>query len=404
MTPISSMKGRFMKIIGIIAEYNPFHIGHRYHLDSAIAAAGGDAATLCVMSGDFVQRGEAAIFSKFARAQAAVLGGVNLVLELPLPWAISSAEGFSRGGVGLLSALGCVDYLSFGSETGDLEQLQELAVALMDPAIMPLITREMKSGVPFARARQTVIEREFGEIGAVLANPNDTLAVEYLKAIFELRSRLKPLPILRVGAMHDGEGGSASEIRGLIAQGKDPGTYVPSEVKKLLEREMNAGRGPITVSRLERPLLSRLRMLPSSAFDELPDASEGLGGRLFDAARSAPSLDALYSEAKTKRYPLSRIRRMSMCAALGLRAGDNDGTPPYARVLAADETGRQILRQMEAATIPIITKPADSKSLPPETRRIFELGSSAHDLFVLGYRSIEDRRGGGDYRATPFIL
>lgn len=394
-----------MNVIGIVAEYNPFHIGHLHHIQQSCEIVGGDTAVICVMSGDFVQRGEAAIFNKFARAEAAVTGGADLILELPLPWALSSAEGFARGAVGLLGALGCVDYLSFGSECGDLKKLNALATALMDPAVIPGVVEEMKSGISFAAARQMVLEREYGSIAKLLESPNNTLAVEYLRAIFDLHLRLEPITIERKGAGHDEPGGSASDVRQLLAKNEKIKEYVPREVKKIIDREIKAGRGPITPASMENAILSRLRMLGEADFAALPDAGEGLENRLFVAAHFEPTLDGVLAAAKTKRYALSRIRRMCMCAALGIAAGDAEGLPPYARVLAANEKGREALRLIaKKSSFPVITKPASVKELSSECQALFAQGSLAHDLYVLAYKANEEKRGGGDYRMSPVMI
>lgn len=394
-----------MKLIGIIAEYNPFHNGHKYHIEESRKAVDDDSAVVCVMSGDFVQRGEAAIFSKYARAEAAVRGGADLVLELPLPWSLASAEGFARGSVGLLNSLNCIDKLSFGSECGDLATLNALAMALLDPEVMPAVTEEMKSGISFAAARQNVLERQLGDMAKHLAYPNNILAVEYIRAIFLQHSRMDPVTITREGASHDEEGGSASDLRAKLQQGKSIKDLTPKKCKAVYDREKKAGRGPVTMKSLELPIVSRLRMLDAPSYDALPDAGEGLGKRLCAAAHDEPALDGILSAAKTKRYALSRLRRMTMCAALGVTADYTDGIPPYARVLAANNKGKAALRIIsEKSQIPIITKPATVRELSRECRDIFLLGSGAHDLYVMAYKAYDDRRGEADYRTSPTII
>ncbi|MEG2383715.1 MAG: nucleotidyltransferase family protein [Oscillospiraceae bacterium] len=394
-----------MKILGIIAEYNPFHNGHKLHIEESKKAIPRDCAVVCVMSGDFVQRGEAAAFSKHVRAEAAIKGGADLVLELPLPWALSSAEGFARGAVGLLGQLGCVDYLSFGSECGDIDSLSVLATALMDPGLDVLIRKELEAGISYAAARQKALEHDLGQLASYLEAPNNILAVEYLKAIFNQRLHIEPITITRVGAGHDKPGGSASDVRTLLSAGKSIHALVPREVNSVFRRESEKGRGPVGMNALECAILSRLRMLDEAAYNALPDAGEGLGNRLFAAATDESTLDGIIAAAKTKRYALSRIRRMCMCAALGIKAGDAQGLPPYARVLAANEMGRQALKQIaERTQIPIITKPAAVNDLSNECKTLFKLESSAHDLYVLGYAAKAERRGHEDWRISPTML
>lgn len=394
-----------MKLIGIVAEYNPFHNGHKYHIEESRKAFDEETAVVCVMSGDFVQRGEAAVFSKYARAEAAVKGGADLVLELPLPWSLASAEGFARGGVGLLSSLGCIDRISFGSECGDLATLNALAMALIDPEVMPAVTEEMKSGISFAAARQLVMERQLGDMAKHLAAPNNILAVEYIKAIFMQHSRLEPMTILRQGAGHDQEGGSASDLRVLLQSGKSIRGLTPKKCKAVFDREKKAGRGPVSMKSLEIPIISRLRMMDGTYFDNLPDAGEGLGKRLCAAAHDEPSLEGIISAAKTKRYALSRIRRMTMCAALGVTAEYTDSLPPYARILAANSRGQKALKIIaEKSSIPIITKPATIRECSQECKDVFLLGSGAHDLLVMAYKAYDDRRGEADYRTSPVMV
>lgn len=394
-----------MKIIGIVSEYNPFHNGHRLHIEESRKTVARESAVVCVMSGDFVQRGEAAVFSKYARAEAAVKCGADLVLELPLPWSLSSAEGFARGAVGLLGALNCVDYLSFGSECGDMAILNSLATALMDPAMDAEIREELKTGVSYAAARQAALAKSIGSLADHLESPNNILAVEYLKAIYEQRLRIEPMTMQRIGAGHDEEGGSASDIRNMLDSGKSVKKFVPHESAAIMKRETEQGRGPVFMAHLEPALLSRFRMMKERDFTDIPDDSEGLGNRLFAAAHEETSLDAILSAAKTKRYALSRIRRMCLAAALGIKKGQADGLPPYARVLAANEKGRAVLKLMgEKSAIPLITKPAAVKELSPACRELFELESAAHDLYVLGFSAREERRGNADWRTSPKIL
>ena len=394
-----------MKILGIVAEYNPFHNGHKLHIEESEKAISRETAVVCVMSGDFVQRGEAAVFSKYARAEAAVRCGADLVIELPLPWSLSSAEGFARGAVGLLGALNCVNYLSFGSECGDIGVLSSLATALSDPFLDAEIREELKSGVSYATARQAALSKSIGSLADHLSTPNNILGVEYLKAIYDQRLRIEPLTIGRIGAGHDEEGGSASDIRGMLSQGRQIKNYVPKEACEIFRRESEQGRGPVFMDDLESAILSRFRMMDDRIFSEIPDDSEGLGNRLLAAFHEEATLEGVLSAAKSKRYAMSRLRRMCLCAALGVKRGQADGIPPYARILAANETGRAALNIMaEKSLIPLITKPAAVKELSEDCIKLFALESSAHDLYVLGYTAQEERRGNADWRATPKMI
>ena len=397
-----------MKIAGLVAEYNPFHNGHLAHIEATKAALGPDTGIICCMSGDFVQRGEAAQWSKTARAECAVRCGADVVFELPVQWSLSSAEGFARGAVGLLDSLGVVDYLSFGSESPTAAPLERAAEALLDPAVDAAIRAELPSGDSYAVIRQRVLERFMGEGARVIETPNNILAVEYIKAIYERGSRMEPLATERRGAQHDkpasGRIRSASELRSMTAAGKPIAPYMPREAHAVLEREREQGRGPVLMGALETAVLSRLRMLGKADFAAIPDAAEGLENRLA-AAMEEPTLDGVLAAAKSKRYALARLRRMYMCAALGIRAGMNELSPPYARLLAVGPNGRELLRMIEGrARVPVITKSAMGRKLPREARECFELNARARDLFVLGCPAAGERRGGGDWRLTPAIV
>ncbi len=399
-----------MSIIGVVCEYNPFHNGHEYHLMMSRRQLEKDTPVICVMSGDFVQRGEAAVYSKSARAEAACRCGADLVIELPLPWSLASAEGFARGAVGLLGRLG-VTHLSFGSEAGELEPLDAIAKELLDPALTMEIKQTMydDASLSFAAARQIAVERRLGEPAQQLELPNNILAVEYLKAIYDLRLDIVPMTVQRFGSGHDLAGGSgpksAAELRNMLSNGRSVGEYMPRAAADVYRRERELGREIVDRAELELAMLSRLRMFDERYYNSLPDAADGLGNRLCRAAHEEPTLDAVLAAAKTKRFALSRIRRMCACACLGVKAGMSDEILPYARVLAANTKGCELLREItKNGSIPIVTKPASVKELSPECVSLFAMGASAHDFYVLSYAAAEERKGGGDWRTGPIIV
>ena len=399
-----------MSIIGIVGEYNPFHSGHEYHIQQSRQALGGDCPVVCIMSGDFVQRGEPAIYSKFARAEAACRCGADLVVELPLPWSLSSAEGFARGAVYLLNKLGAT-HLSFGSEAGELEPLETIAQTLLDPAVNGEIRQVLSSdaSLSYAVARQKALETRLGELSAQLELPNNILAVEYLKAIYELRLDMQPMTVLRFGSGHDQEGGagprSAAQLRRMIRNGADITAFIPKEAARVFEREKEQGRACTDSDMLETAIISRLRMFGPDYYEALPDGGDGIGRRLCAAAHEEASLDAITAAAKTKRYALSRIRRMCMCASLGVKADMAGELPPYARVLSANARGCALLREIgRKGEIPVITKPASVREMSAECREIFALGAAAHDLYVLGFCAREEKKGGKEWRTSPKIV
>ena len=400
-----------MRAVGIVCEYNPFHKGHLYQIEALRQSVGEDVAVVCAMSGDFVQRGEAAVFDKFARAEAACKCGASLVLELPLPWCLSSAEGFARGAVGLLGAMGC-EALCFGSESGELEGLEQLAELLLAPAFNESVRARLarEPNLSYAAARQLEAEAAIGEAVELLERPNDILAVEYLKAVRTLGLSMRPLPVLRKGSGHDrdaaqGEMRSASEIRRRMAAGASVEDDIPAAAYAVYARELGKGRAVLKTAALETAMLSRLLLLSAEDFASLPDAADGLGNRLYRAVRENGGLDAILTAAKTRRYALARIRRLCLCACLGVREGMAVGFPPYARVLAADGKGRAYLRQRSGeGEIPLVTRLAAVRALAADSAALFELGARAHDFYTLGF----ENRGGispdEDWRTGPSIV
>jgi predicted nucleotidyltransferase len=396
-------------VVGIVAEYNPFHNGHAQHLAETRARLGEDTGIVAVMSGDFVQRGENAIYSKFARAEAAVRCGCDLVVELPLPWSLASAEGFARGAVGILGSLGVVTHLSFGSESGDLPPLETLAQTMYTPEYISDLKEALQTGCSFAAARQIAVEKRVGPLAKLLESPNNILAVEYIKAIYSMRLPIEPITVRRQGAQHDGAGSdtirSASELRAKLSDGQDVSAWIPEAAMEVYRREEELGRGPMLPEMLDTVILSRLRMLGPKIYNDLPGAEEGLGNALCKAANEEPTVSQVCAAAKSKRYALSRIRRMTMCAALGVNKTMADGIPPYARVLAANDRGREILRQAtEKTSIYIISKPAAGRDTTPEIEKLMALTAESHDLYVLGSPAAEERRAGSDWRHSPIMV
>lgn len=399
-----------MEIIGIVAEYNPFHLGHLHQLASTKRLFSEDVPVVTVMSGDFVQRGEAAMYSKFARAEAACKCGVDLVIELPLPWCLASAESFAHGAVELLDRLGATK-LSFGSELGRITELNELADILCDSNIYNEIKDLLRENpdMSFASARELMVGKRAGELAAYLRSPNNILAVEYLKAIKRINSHIEPITVKRIGSGHDTDGTdgpkSASEIRRMLCEGESISGFIPEQAEAVFTHERQQGRELSDKTNMETALLSRLRMLDKQAFENAADASGGLGARIYEAVQSAATLDEVYELAKTKRYAMSRVRRVCLSTALGLNQGLSSRTVPYARVLAANEKGCALLRELsDRSRVPIITKAAHIKTLSSECTEVFAVGAKAHDLFVLSYSQNEHKKAGQDWRTTPHIV
>lgn len=374
-----------MGAAGIIVEYNPLHSGHLRLLEAGRAALGPDTAMVCVMSGNFVQRGDFALLRKHARARAAVESGADLVLELPLPWAVSSAEGFAAGGVQALAATGVVEHLLFGSECGDVSALERVAAALLAPSFRDRLREVLPGAVSFAAARQRALTGLLPEEdAALLESPNNILGIEYCKAILAQGAALTPLALPRLGAAHGGGRpgehngipmASASYLRSLTVEDWEP--YVPPRAAALYTRAAAAGL-LADGSKFEVAVLALLRAKPEADFAAVRGVSEGLEHRLAAAVREATSLDDLYTRLKTKRYPHARLRRLVLDAALGIPA--ELPAPPYIQVLGARKTALSRLKQ---AALPAGTSLADLARSGAEAAKISELHRKAVDFSAL---------------------
>ncbi len=378
-----------MKVTGIVAEYNPFHNGHKYMVEKC--REGGTTHVVAVMSGNFVQRGSVAIMDKRARAAAALGSGVDLVLELPVCWAVSTAERFARGGVSVLAALGCVDALGFGAECDDVSLLLKAADAVCDIRVHEIIKRELEGGISYPKARENAVSEVFGEeTASVLSEPNNILGVEYIKALKGLGSSIVPEPVLRQGAAHDslkenGEFASASALRVLLERGDEAAfEFMPESSVREFERLRSVGRAPACFDESERAILSRLRMLSLDDIRNAPDVSEGLENRIYNAIQAATSLEELYDIIKTKRYTHSRIRRIITSLYLGIEPSDVTAQIPYIRVLGFNERGREILKlAKDTAKLPVIMKTAQIDALSSEAKHVFDLECKATNLYNL---------------------
>lgn len=399
-----------MKVTGIVCEYNPFHRGHMYHIAETRQRLGEDTGIVCVMSGNFVQRGSFAAFSKHARAEAAVKCGADLVIELPLFWAVAPAEKFATGAVSLLESMGVCEYISFGSECGEKDRLIPIVDALTDGSIDALIREELSNGLTYAKAREAAVEKITGVLNPVMHSPNDILGIEYLKAIKKLGSKMEPILIKRKGAEHDGETASdgymsASAIRKLMLSGEEFREFMPFESAEIIERECREGRGPVDMSACESAVLYRLRTMTEREYEALPENSEGLHMRLMKYGRVSPAVSSVIAGTKSKRYPMARIRRMVLNAYLGVTAFDGKGLPPYINVLAMNDRGMAILSEMkDKAALPVITKPAAAKKLGDRAAKVYEKCARADDIYALSYPHKEQRTGSQSWRRSPVIV
>ena len=383
-----------MQTAGVICEYNPFHLGHARQLGLIRQQLGPEAAIVCLMSGNYVQRGEPAVFDKCVRARAAVEAGANLVLELPVTYALRSAEGFAAGGVSILSRLGC-GFLSFGCESGDGDAIFRAAEASHSSEFEQTLHANIQTGLSYAAARQRALEA-LGQDGQLLTRPNDILAFEYCRAILTQGSSMRPLAVLRPGDYHadtpDAENPSATAVRRLILSDGDWRRYVPA---------VCAYEDAVPHSLLwgEKAMLARLRGMEQADWARAAHGSEGLWSKVWRAVQTQPDYERVLEAAKSKRYPRTRLQRLLLCAYLGLDAQTLLREAPYVRVLAFDEKGRALLREMRKnGALPIVNagergpdaeyfalecrcaalyglfseNPAETNGVPEEKIRIFQ--------------------------------
>ena len=386
-----------MDAVGVVCEFDPLHRGH----ERLLRRAGESGRVLvCAMSGNFTQRGGAACVEKFARAEMAVRCGADLVVELPTPWAMATAEKFADGGVSLLAQCG-VKALYFGSECGDTDALWATAEALLRADVHRAIRLEMDGGLPYAAARQAVLERETG-LGALLAQPNNTLAVEYLKAIRRRGLAANAVTVRREDGGHHGSA-SASHIRALLAAGQEAKAFalMPPQAADILGREMKKGLAPADPARLERAMLARLRLMNEQDFASYDSGGEGLYRRVYRAVQEGGSLGDILTRATTKRYPTARVRRMLWAVFLSLEAPGE--AIPYVRILAATEAGRRLLRQMQGAGVPVLTKAADVGRLGPSAEALFTREARRTDVYALACPG-SPLPCGSDWRRTPTMI
>lgn len=372
------------EISAVICELNPLHMGHRALFQHAKQLSNG---VVCILSGNFVQRGEPAVLDKWSRCRLALENGADLVIELPLPWACSGAESFAAGGVHLAAALGNVNRLVFGSETEDLPAIKAAASALLSPEFSAKLSAMPKNGATFARRREIALSEMLGEkFLPLLRSPNAILGIEYTKALLQSGSSIEPTVFKRLGAGHDKkavaeEFRSASELRAMLRDGQSPGHFVPESTVAMLEKLTAEGNCPADISLIERAILCKLRAMSAADFARLPDISEGLENRLYSASRQAKSLEEFYALAKSKRYTHARLRRLALSAFLGLTC-DLPKLPPYLRILGMNKTGEEILKSA-SPTLPIAARPADIQKTNNTAQQIFALEAAADDLYAL---------------------
>ena len=376
-----------MSRIGIIAEFNPLHLGHKYLIDEAKKQG----EVVCVISSNFVQRGDTAIVEKRVRTQMALDCGADLVLELPVCYSMSTAQNFAFGGVSALVMAGC-DTIMFGSETGEIEPLLKTAEILASTDFKEKLSQNLKNGRTFAKARQITAE-SCGAPKGILEGANNNLAIEYILAAKQLGANLSFKTVKRLGANHDsgdalGGFASASLIREKILLGdfNFAQKHMPKAAFSLLSDDNVSN-----IDLIDRAVLATLRTKSLNDFKNLPDVSEGLENKLFSAIRVATGLFDVYNKIKSKRYTLARIRRIVLSAFLGLDNTFFMKAPPYIRVLGFNKNGKKIIsQQRKQKSNNLVLKATEIKNLGALAEKMFELENRATDLYLLSLKKPQE--------------
>ncbi len=371
-----------MSVIGIVCEFNPFHNGHKYLIDSVKKP---DDIVVCVMSGNFVQRAEPAIFPKEARVKAALLNGADIVLELPFIYATASAEIFSYNAVKILDSFGC-DKLAFGTENATAEQLNDIVDIINDKAFYEKIKEYLKTGESYASARQSALN-SYGNFN--VDTPNNILAVEYLKALRRLNSNIEPICVNRKGAGYNDNFAvenlaSATYIRSLIKQDKSYEAFIPENCCTLYSDCIDKGQ----VVSQEKYDLSSLVLLRSELYESSVDVgniAEGLDNRIDDAIKSSVKLSEIYDKVKTKRYAHSRIRRAVLCKQFGINKGALEIDVPYCRLLGFNMGCQNKLGELvNNCKLPFVTRFSDFAKINDENVNIvFSYEEKSTDFYNL---------------------
>ncbi len=376
-----------MEVSGVICEYNPLHLGHAHQL-SEMKKRG---AVIALMSGSFTQRGTPAVLSKYERARVAVSAGTDLVLELPFPFSSARADTFGRAGVEILNALGCVTSLCFGSETGDTEALLQAEARLASPALEEALSALLRTDRSLSHhgAMAKAYTALYGE-SAAISGSNDMLALAYLKALRETGSSIRPIAMRRIGEAYNGGGegfASATTVRKWLSEGvfdKIKSAVPPASAEALL---LAAGTGTLYEEARLYPLFAFLVRRNAEAITSLPDIPAELLSRMKKAALSAKSTEEFLTLATARQYSPSRIRRGMLYALMDVKE-EHLCHPAYTAVLAANETGREILKRIRrTAAIPLITKPADAGLFGEDAARAFALSAKADSIHALLCRS-----------------
>ena len=389
------------KVLAIICEYNPFHNGHLYQLNESIKKVAPDY-VVCIMSGNFVERGNTALINKWARAKMALNAGVDMVIELPTIYAISSAENFAYGAIQMLNSFKSETFLSFGSECGDISTLNKFAEILLKepPEYVTMLNHELAKGLSFPKARENALLLYINDIrnsATVLSGSNNILGLEYLKQILRTGNKIQPITIKRVGNNYNSLSvsnnmASSTAIREMLLQKKSVKELMPKSAYSILKDELGSGRFVLDVSQFEKIIIYKLRCMSIEQISALPDVSEGLEYKIKEAANCCNTLEHLIFMIKSKRYTLTRINRIMLYALLDITKQDyinSKKVTPYARVLGVSENGKLLLSELSRnKRVNVITSVKDflNNSNNKIQKSMLEKDILATDIYTLGYK------------------
>ncbi len=401
-----------MKTVAIIAEYNPFHNGHLYQLNKIKELFSDDVAVIAIMSGNYTQRGEMTFAEKGTRAKCAVLSGMDLVLELPFPFSMSSAEFFARSGVSIANDIGIVDYLAFGCEAeGEMiftvaknmsssEYSEELNKLLSD-------SEYRKHGYP--KLCEIAYRNIYSNAPENIFEPNNILAIEYIKALISSNSKIKPLPIKRIGAGYNDSYNdqetiqSASAIRDLLTANLHSAlNFVPNTTNYILLDGYSLGTIPTSEDLMDQAVISSFRLNPPKRYCDIHDADGGLYNRLYDNSFKANTISSLVSLTETKKFTRARVRRAIWYSYFGVTSSEVRSLPKYTQVLAMNSVGRKLLKEIKKMTdFPVITKPSAISDLPKEVIGQKNLSDTADSIFALARKKPIEAKSSLIF--TPFV-
>lgn len=391
------------KVLGIIAEYNPFHNGHLYHLENSKKITGVNY-TIAVISGNFTQRGSTSLIDKWTKTQIALQNGIDLVIELPLLYSISSAENFAEGAIKILNSLNIVDYISFGAETNDISILNNIAnVLYKEPKdYKNLLLHELSKGISFPKARENALLmylRDIRKYGNILSNPNNILGIEYLKALKKLHSNIMPITVKRLEVGYNDLSyknniASATAIRNIVKNNAFDllQNLVPQNTFNILMENMKIGHIIPDLSIFERQIIYNLRKMSLQEISNLADVSEGLENSIKNTANSCNSIVEFLNQIKSKRYTQTRLQRTLLYSLLGITKQDisiSKKATPYIRVLGFNEKGKYMISEISKQNkkLDIITsvKKYMDISNNKTSKYMLEKDIWATNIYTLGY-------------------